>query len=120
MLPILVFVLVTGLVLGAYALLTRLHGLRAERQVGQRLHEITLSQGEDGDDTSILKRDDDGPLPVLDRALTGTRAGSWLIRLIEQSGVQTTPSAIVASSLAAAAILAFVAVVARQPAFSPL
>ena len=50
-----------------------------------------------------MKRGAEGPLPAIDRLVAGTGAGSRLATLIEQSGVRTTPSAIVlAISLIAA------------------
>ena len=42
-----------------------------------------------------MKRAVEGPLPAVDRLMSRTRTGSRLARLIEQSGVRTTPSAIV-------------------------
>jgi tight adherence protein B len=51
---------------------------------------------------TILKRAAAGPMPALDRLVAATGAGSTLGRLIEQSGVQTTGSAIVLFSIGAA------------------
>src|SRR5581483_6331867 len=49
------------------------------------------------------------PLPMLDRVAAATNAGTRLARLIEQSGVRTTPSALVLLCLVAAAASALAA-----------
>jgi tight adherence protein B len=61
----------------------------------------------------VVRRTDDGPMPAVERAVLKTRAGSNLALLIEQSGVQTTPGAVLlfsfgAASLAALAMVLFV------------
>jgi tight adherence protein B len=56
----------------------------------------------EGLDSTILKRSAEGPLPGIDRFLSGSRVGFGIRRLIDQSGVKTTPSAILTFSLGAA------------------
>src|SRR5437868_3407654 len=53
--------------------------------------------------SSVLMSKLEGPLPGMDRLVSGTGAGKRMARLIEQSGVRTTPSAIGLISLVLAA-----------------
>ena len=123
LLPFLVFVIVVGAIMGGYVLATRMPGILAARNLDRRLREVSQDivpvDAKDGDD-SVVKRSADGPLPAIDKLIARTGAGSWLARLIEQSGVRTTPSAIVLMSLLAAAAGGFAAsMLVRQP-FAPL
>jgi tight adherence protein B len=105
-LALLVFLLVAGGIIGAYFATTELPGVLAARRLDRRLREVSddVAPSDDSDD-SVLKRVLDGPLPGVDKLIRKTNAGSWLGRLIEQSGVHTTPSGIALASFA----LAFVA-----------
>jgi tight adherence protein B len=101
MLAVLVFLFVAGGVFAAYFATTHLPGMLAARKLDQRLREVS-SDPKDLDpaaDSSIVKREKAGPLPGIDKLVAGTSAGTWLTRLIEQSGVRTTPGTIVLSSL---------------------
>jgi tight adherence protein B len=100
-LAFLVFLLVVGAVLGAYAAMTRLPGILAARKLDQRLREVSSEpKALDGSgDDSIVKRQEAGPLPGIDKLVARTAAGTWLSRLIAQSGVRTTPGTIVLASL---------------------
>jgi tight adherence protein B len=105
-LALLVFLLVAGGIIGAYFATTELPGVLAARRLDRRLREVSdnVDPSEDSDD-SIVKRLSSGPLPGVDKLIAKTNAGSWLGRLIEQSGKQTTPSAIVLISFMAAFVL---------------
>jgi len=121
LLAIIVFLLVAGGIVGAYFGATQLPGFMAARALDKRLREVSgpFMDAQSGDD-SIVKREAAGPLPGVDRAISRTSAGSWLARLIQQSGVTTTPSTVVLMSLVAAAALGLVAqMFIRQP-FAPL
>jgi len=101
-----VFVLVTGAIMLAYAAATRLPGMLASRRLDQRLREVSFGgvpADPNSTDETILKHAAAGPLPGVDRLMARTGAGMSLSRLIEQSGVRTTPGAIVLVSLVAAA-----------------
>ena len=79
----------------------------------RRLREVS-----DRDDTpqtaSFIRERKSGPMPALDRAFGGT--GSSLSRLIEQSGVVTTPSTIILSSIGLSVVLAVASLMFfRQP-----
>jgi tight adherence protein B len=98
-----VFVLVAGLVIGAYYGLQQLPGYLASRRLDRRLREVSRPAGTDLPDTpSFVTQVKKGPLPAIDRALGG--ANSSLATLIEQSGVHTTPSAIMLAMIVAALV----------------
>jgi tight adherence protein B len=72
-------------------------------------------------DATVVKRTAEGPLPAVDRFLSGSRAGSGIARLIDQAGVKTTPSAIMMFSVCAAAGFGLLAALfVRQPFAGPL
>jgi tight adherence protein B len=100
-LPLIVFLFVTGLIFGAYLL--AVPTTSTSRDVDRRLREITSSPSADAAglpaDATLVKKAADGPLPAFDKLMTGTRAGHGLTLLIEQSGVKTTGSAIVMFSV---------------------
>ncbi len=106
LLPLLVFLFVTGSVLGVYFAMTHMPGMLAARQLDRRLREVSddVASGDPDSEDSVLKRAAGGPLPGVDRLIARTGAGLSLTRLIEQSGVRTTPSAIVLSSVIAAVV----------------
>jgi tight adherence protein B len=95
-----VFVLVTGMVIGLYVGATRLPAWLAARRLDRRLREVSQREPELTDTPTFVNQRLEGPLPGLDKLMG--EAGSSLTRLIEQSGVRTTPSAIVLFSLGAA------------------
>ena len=98
---LIVFVVVSGLVMGAFYGLQQLPGYLASRRLDRRLREVSRPLGTDLPDTpSFITEVKKGPLPAIDRALGG--ANSSLATLIEQSGVQTTPSAIMLMMVLAA------------------
>ncbi|HVH26713.1 MAG TPA: type II secretion system F family protein [Vicinamibacterales bacterium] len=121
-LAVIVFLFVTGLVIGAYYAIA-LGGIN--RQIDRRLREVSagpaVPDASATPDAAIVKRTAQGPLPAIDKLLHGSRAGSGLHRLIEQSGVKTTPSAILMFSAAAAIGVGLLAALfLRQPIFGPI
>jgi tight adherence protein B len=107
------FLVVTGLAAAAGIGALRLPGTLADRRMERRLREVS-----DRDDTpqtaSFIRERKSGPMPALDRAFGGT--GSPLSRLIEQSGVVTTPSTIILSSIGLSVVLAVASLMfVRQP-----
>ncbi len=88
LLPIVVFLFVAGTVIGGYAALIYLPGAVAGRRLDRRLREVSMdgARADRSTDVTIVKRTVEGPLPGVDRLMSGTRAGSRLARLIEQSG----------------------------------
>ncbi len=118
-LPLLVFFLVAGAILGGYAATTRLPGVLARRQLDRRLRDVSTPAGADPDYSTVVKHLIEGPLPALDRAVAKTSAGGWLAHLIEQSGRRTTVSAVVVMVIAIAAASAFVAAMFVRFSFAP-
>ncbi len=96
----LMFLIGAGTVLGAYAAILYLPGMMAKRRLDQRLLDVSAPINVFDDESSVVKQKVEGPLPALDRLVARTNAGSWLKRLIEQSGSKSTPGAIVTMSLA--------------------
>ena len=120
LLAILVFILVTAGIFGGYMAMTQLPGFLQARRMDQRLRELSegpVAEGDTGsEDNSIVKRVTQGPLPLVDKVIAKSGAGSWLATLIAQSGVKVTPSAIVMFSLVLALLAAYVAsIFIRQP-----
>jgi tight adherence protein B len=113
---VIAFVVMAGTILGGYAAVSMLPGVLSRRRLDRRLRDVSLPM-DDGSaagpvDDTVLKHRAEGPMPSIDRRLAGSR----LARLIEQSGVRTTPSAIVVAAAALAGGAAvLVMVVARQP-----
>ncbi len=107
------FLVVTAVVAGLGFGALRLPGALADRRMERRLRDI--APRESGDTrTSFIRGKQEGPLPALDRALGGS--GSSLSRLVEQSGVATTPSTIILASVGLAGLLAvFALLFVRQP-----
>jgi tight adherence protein B len=122
LLSLAVFVLATGAIMGAYAALTKLPGVFAARRLDARLRDVSF--GAPAADATVpgetvVKHMIEGPLPGIDRLLSRSGLGFHLARLIGQSGVRTSPSAVVVISagLAIAAGLAvWVFVPQRYPA----
>ena len=101
-----VFVVVTAAVIGAYFGLMELPGWLAARRMDRRLREVSRPAGDLPETPSFVTEVKKGPLPALDKALGG--ANSSLATLIEQSGVRTTPSAIMVAMIAAAIVSGFI------------
>jgi tight adherence protein B len=102
-LAFLVFLFGVGAVVGGYALAISIPGRLATRQLDQRLKDLSSPADASVEDESVVKRLTEGPLPALNRLVLRTSAGSRLRKLIEQSGVRTTPSAFVIMSVLLAA-----------------
>ena len=110
MIAIVVFVFVVGLVLAAYFAATKLPGMLAEREMDKRLRDITYpvdDRSADADRSSVVRQEKSGPLPAIDNALAATPFGPKLKRLIERSGVNTTPSGVVLAGLVGGVAAAF-------------
>jgi tight adherence protein B len=100
-LAILVFLAVSGSVLGAYVALQLLPGFMAGRQLEQRLKDLSDGDAESpGATTVLLSQAPASALPGMDR-LIKTSAGSWLSTLIDQSGVAVGPGTVVMLSVLA-------------------
>ncbi|MBI3399846.1 MAG: type II secretion system F family protein [Acidobacteria bacterium] len=125
MLPaVLAFLFAAGAVVGGAAALAYLPGAIARRRMERRLEDVSFSpsagsRSAAGAET-VVKPAEASPLPVVDRFVAATRAGSRLTRLIDQSGVRTTPGAILLISVCAAAVSALVALIFVRMPYAPL
>ena len=109
MLPaVVVFFIATGAVLGAFAGWGRLSSMLERRRLESRLRDVAQTTTVE-EKSSVIKQQQDGRLPAVERVLGLTPAGASLGKLIEQSGVVTTPGAILVWSLGCAALLALIA-----------
>jgi len=112
-LAFLAFLVMTAAVAGGWMIATHLPEFIAARRMQQRLRDVSAlpapAAGES--EATVVKQKDEGPLPGVDRLVAGTSAGTRLSKLIEQSGVRTSPSAIAVISVATAAAAALVAMI---------
>src|SRR3954464_7348366 len=109
LLPLLVFIVVAGAILGVYVGVTRLPGYLAAKRLERRLSDVSApaAAATPGSDDTVVKSTVSGPLPAMDRLMAQTGAGLSLSRLIEQSGAKTTPSALLLSCALAALLVGF-------------
>lgn len=107
LIALVIFIFVVGLIMGTYAALVHLPGFLANREMDRRLKDVSgvRTSAEDSlEEGTVVRVEKSGPLPMLDRVVATSNLGGRLKHLIEQSGVQTTPSAIVMSSIIGAVI----------------
>ena len=98
------FLLGSGVVLGAYYALTTLPARMEQRRLDQRLGEISHTKEDEEKSIDLLKTRDEGPLPAIERMLGGTTRGTQLGRWIEQSGVKISISSLALYALSGAAV----------------
>ena len=109
LLTILVFIVGTGAVVGAYAAFAYVPAALAGRRLDRRLHEVSAPADDLVPHATVVMHPIEGPLPGFDRLVSRTRTGSWLAALIEQSGTRTTASAVVLTTLALAGVAGLIA-----------
>jgi tight adherence protein B len=123
MLAFTVFAFVVALVMGTYAAITYLPGILASREMDRRLRDVSTLRLDEpiADSGSVVRQERLGPLPQIDRLLAQTSIGKRFGRLIDQSGVHTTPSAVIMSAVGGA-VFGFVmaALFIKQPIARPL
>jgi tight adherence protein B len=109
-----VFVFGVGAVLAAYFGVTKVPGYLAQRQLDERLSEVTAPadapEAKDGE--ALVKGRHDGPLPAIDRFVAGSVRGSALGTWVEQSGVKLSISALLLISIFCAAIFGLIVAMA--------
>jgi tight adherence protein B len=106
LLPFIVFLLGAGAVFGVFALITYLPGMMARKAVENRLRDVAAPFDDPAETTTLVKQIASGPLPLVDRFVSRTGAGTWASHLIEQSGVKTTASAMVVMVIVSAVVAA--------------
>jgi tight adherence protein B len=101
MLSILAFAAAVSAIYAGYVAVTFLPGILAGQRLEQRLRDVSGFDEPAGSDAAgtVVKTKVDGVLPAVDRFMSETRAGSWLVRLIERSGVHTSASSVAVISL---------------------
>jgi tight adherence protein B len=111
----LMFIVGAGLVVGGYFGVMAVPGLLSRRRLDRRLHDVAMPAGVEKVDSTILKHSALSRFPALERLTAKTQAGIGLAKLIDSSGVQTTPSTMVVVMLVSAAVTAFAASLTEVP-----
>jgi tight adherence protein B len=119
-LAFLMFLVGAGAVMGGYALFVNLPAALERRRLNQRLLDISASPAEEEGQESLVKRAPSGPLPAIDKMFAESKAGTGLSHLIEQSGVHTTPSAIIVMSLGLGLVAAILTSLFVRVPFAPM
>jgi tight adherence protein B len=90
-----VFLVVTGIAMGLGWAISGIPGNLAQKRLAKRLKEVgSLSTSPEGETASVVRQDEKGPLPGVQKLLGKTGAGMGLTKLIDQSGVRATPGGI--------------------------
>ena len=111
------FVIGIGLVMAVYVGITKVPAMLAQRKLQSRLEELSvpLDQPSIGDG-ALLKVSDAGPLPALERMISGTERGSAFGRWIEQSGLKVSISGVLLVAVVSGALCAIlVTMLTRSP-----
>ena len=117
LLVILVFFVGAGAVMGLYLAATKVPGMLAQRKLDARLQELSapVEESKDGDKL-LVKVQQVGPMPALDRLFAGSKRGSAVAQWIEQSGMKASVSGIVLIGLVCGVLMALVAgIITRAP-----
>jgi tight adherence protein B len=103
------FCIGVAIVFASYFGAMKVPGMVLQRKLDQRLQEISMPEAvaEDGGGEGILKTKQEGMLPALDRVFGGTAKGTAVGRWIDQSGMKTTLSTVLAASVGVAIAMAF-------------
>jgi tight adherence protein B len=114
-----VFLVVTGIAIGVGWALSAIPGNLAQKRLEKRLREVGSMAivTPAGEAASVVRPDEQGPLPGVQKLLDKTGAGMSLGKLIDQSGVRATTGGILIVS-AGLAVLGVLAVLMFAPAAS--
>jgi tight adherence protein B len=107
-----------GLVMGVYIAVTKLPGYMAQRKLQGRLEELAspIDEASVNPNSSLVKVSEAGPLPALERMISGTTRGSAMGRWIEQSGMKISISGVLMISAVCAVLCALlVTMLTRSP-----
>jgi tight adherence protein B len=116
-LVLLAFVFGVGMVMGGYTAIAKLPQMLLQRKLDTRLQEVSqpIERAEDTNTKMLVKVQNVGPLPAVDRILAGTTRGSSLGRWLDQSGLKVSLSGVLLIAFAIAGLMALVAgVIARS------
>jgi len=110
------FVIGVGLVMGVYTGAMKLPEVLAQRKLQNRLNELSAPVDETTTDKALVKLSEAGPLPALERMISGTERGSAFGRWIEQSGLKLSISGVLIIALVCAVVFAIlVTMLTRSP-----
>jgi tight adherence protein B len=104
--PLAVFLLATGAIVGLFAAVIYLPGYLARERIDQRIREAAGTPFTQTSEDSILKQQIEGPLPLIDRIMAQSGKGSAIARLIEQAGMRMSPSSLLLASMGCGALCA--------------
>jgi tight adherence protein B len=98
-------------VMGGYTAIAKLPQMLLQRKLDTRLQEVSqpIERVEDTNTKMLVKVQNVGPLPAVDRILAGTTKGSGLARWIDQSGLNVSLSGVLLVAFALAGLMALVA-----------
>ena len=116
-LVLLAFVFGVVMVMGGYTAIAKLPQMMLQRKLDTRLQEVSqpIERTEDTNTKMLVKVQNVGPLPAVDRILSGTTRGSSLGRWLDQSGLKVSLSGVLLIAFAIAGLMALVAgVIARS------
>jgi tight adherence protein B len=104
-----VFLFGAGAVLAAYFGVTKLPGYLQQRKLEARLEEVTSpDQATTPDAEELVKGRHAGPLPALDRLISGSTRGNAIAGWIAQSGVNMSVSALILMSAGCALVVGLI------------
>jgi len=110
------FVIGIGLVMAVYVGITKMPEYLAQRKLQGRLEELSSPIEETTTNKALIKVSSAGPLPALERMISGTERGNAFSRWIEQSGMKVSISGVLLVSVFFAAVFAFiVTMLTRSP-----
>jgi tight adherence protein B len=111
------FVIGIGLVMAVYVGITKLPEYLAQRKLQGRLEELSAPLDESPEAKALVKISEAGPLPALERMISGTEQGSAFARWIEQSGMKVSVSGLLLVSTFLAGLGAFAVTMATRSPF---
>src|SRR3954471_5122799 len=114
------FVIGIGLVMAVYVGITKMPEYLAQRKRQGRLEDLSSPIEETATNKALIKVSSAGPLPALERMISGTERGNAFSRWIEQSGMKVSISGVLLVSVFFGAVFAFVlTMLTRSPAGIP-
>jgi tight adherence protein B len=108
MIVLLVFLFGVAAVMGAYLAVTKLPGYLAQRKLDARLEEVTKVQETGAEGAELVKGNEEGFVPVIERFAASNEQGAALQVWVEQSGARISLSALLLISLLCGCVVGFV------------
>jgi tight adherence protein B len=92
LIALVVFLVGSGAIFGAYVLVSGLPGWMLRRRIEARMLDVGSPEAEESEE--LVKRSPEGPIPSIDRLAGTLGSGASLARLIEQAGSRMSISAV--------------------------